>query len=163
MSFATVATALCAGALSALGLLFAPSAGAEQLTDVKPTITVPATVAPGSTFTITISVENLGPAAAHRVATDFYFGQYVRLHKNVQKGQLRLVGTSEGALQVGTFVHWRDETIMPFTAATHTVTLELSPRARLHSIMGTAIVECYEPEETDDDNNTESFAVTVGG
>jgi len=163
MCFTNVAVALCAGALATLALLFVPAASAEELADVTPTVSAPAIVAPGSTFTVTISVENLGPDPAHRVATDFYVGRDVRLHKDVQRGQLRLVGISEGALQVGTFVHWRDETILPFSAATHTVTLELSRHARLHEIVGTTIVACYEPEETDDDNNRASLAVTVGG
>ena len=163
MSFAALAAAACAGALSALGLCSAPSAGAEELTDVTPTISAPATAAPGSTFTVTISVENLGPDPARRVATDFYFGKDVRVHKNVNKGQVRLVGLSEDAFQVGTFVHWRDETIPPFSAAIHTVTLELSRRARLDSVVGTTIVDCYETQETNDDNNTASFAVSVAG
>lgn len=162
-SVARVAVAPCTGVLAALALVFAPGASAEQLTDVTPTVSAPATVAPGSIFTVTISVENLGPDAAHRVAIDFYVGKEARIHKDVQRGQLRLVGMSEGALQVGTFVHWRDETIMPFTATTHTVTFELSRRARLHEIVGSTVVECYEPQETDDDNNTASLAVMVGG
>jgi len=163
MYLATVAVAVCT---AGLGAFASPSPGAGPVAepdDVTPTISAPASVAPGSVFTITISVANLGPGPAHRVATDFYFGKDARLHKDVHKGQLRLVGVSEDAIQVGTFVHWRDETILPFEEATHTVTLELSRHARLHSIVGMAIVDAYEPEETDDDNNTASFAVAVGG
>jgi hypothetical protein len=154
--------------MSALGLalcgVFASlPAEAAEYPDVRVSVGAPSQVSRGSSFAVTITVENLGLVPAHRVATNFFLGAYPRPRKQPLKGQVRLLGASGGAYQAGTFVHWSDPTVAPLTSISHTVTLEVSPHARLKSVAGEAILTSYEPQDSDEYDDVEQMHVGVVG